>query len=218
VKRFPACLIVLLALTAGCGPSQTEYDSIKRKNESLKIEIDELRKEIEELKFGSSRLLSQGIKYFGDGKFELAKNTFETLLDKHPDTNEAKDAEKYINKAILEIKKLQELEAAKKEHEEKKKKTRIANATKRMTKKYDELERITWYIDSLTHPYLTSFHLYFGQKKFDTPWLRLKIRYYADDWLFINSFFVVADGQRFEKPLATFEPAFNTLCKRIQTI
>lgn len=206
MKQVSVCLVVLLTfLMTGCGPSQTEYDSIKRENESLKIEISNLKKEIEELRFGSSRLLAQGVKYFEDGKFELAKNTFETLLNKHPSSNEAKDAKTYIDRANLELKKLKELEASKREREEQEKKARIANATKRMSKKYDELEGITWYTDSSTHAFHTSFHLYFGQRKSDTPWLRLKIRYYADDWLFIDSFFVVADGQRFEKPLAKFE-------------
>ena len=35
--------------------------------------------------------------------------------------------------------------------------------------------------------------------------MRLKIRYYSDDWLFIKSFFVVADGKRFDKSAAKFE-------------
>jgi hypothetical protein len=126
-------------------------------------------------------------------------------LAKHPDAIESKEAKNYIDKLNLELKKRQEIENAKRIREVKEKETRIANATKRMSKKYDELEGITWYTDSSTHPYNTNFHLYFGKKKPGTPWLRLKIRYYADDWLFIESFFVVADGQRFEKPYAKFE-------------
>jgi len=37
------------------------------------------------------------------------------------------------------------------------------------------------------------------------PWLRLKIRYYGSDWLFVESFFVVVDGERFDKAYAEFE-------------
>ena len=74
-----------------------------------------------------------------------------------------------------------------------------------MSKQYDELEGITWYTDPSTNSLSTSFHLYFGQKKSGTPWLRLRIRYHSRDWLFIKSFFVVADGHRFDKPYAKFQ-------------
>lgn len=184
-----------------CGPSQGEYDAIKEENESLKIEVSNLKKEIE----GSNRLLSIGKKYFNEGKFEPAKSTLETLLAKHPDAVESEEAKVFINKSNLEIKKGQELEAAKRKREEQEKIKRVADATKKMNKKYDELEEITWYKDASTHAYHTGIHLYFGKKKVENPWLRLKIKYYADDWLFIDSFFIVTEGQRFEKPIAKFE-------------
>lgn len=74
-----------------------------------------------------------------------------------------------------------------------------------MTKKIDKLEHITWYQDRSTHPYESSFHLYFAERDGTVSNLRLKLRYYADDWLFIEGFTVYADGQRFEYPNVPFE-------------
>lgn len=83
----------------------------------------------------------------------------------------------------------------------------IADATKGMTKVYDKLEDITFYQDSGTHTWLeTGFYLYFiRSSKQGFINLRLKMTYVADNWLFINSFFIVADGQKFEKPIAKFK-------------
>ncbi len=204
--------ILSVFLLTSCGPSQDdyeklkkEYEEIKAENKSLYIEIDKYKKEIEELKFGAKKLLSIGINHFQKKNYKSAKSTFEMLLQKHPNEKEAKQAEKYIAKAIFKIKELEKVKAAKKAKKEREEKERIAQATKRMSKEYDELEGITWYKDLSTHPYETSFHLYFGKKKAGSPWLRLKIRYYSDDWLFIKSFFVVADGKRFEKNDVNFE-------------
>ncbi|OPY88765.1 MAG: hypothetical protein A4E71_00221 [Smithella sp. PtaU1.Bin162] len=99
---------------------------------------------------------------------------------------------------------MQEWEKTKREREKQEEVKRVADVTKKMSKKIDELEGITWYKDASTHAYHTSVHLYFGKKESASPWLRLKIRYYDNRWLFIKSFFVVADGQRFEKPVAKF--------------
>ena len=205
MKQSLLCLIVLVVFFVnGCGPSADEYNAIKKENESLKIEVSNLKKEVEELKFGASRLFATGKQNFEEGNFEAAKTTFETLLAKHPDASESKEAIKLLDKTISEIKKKTEIEAAKKEREEQEKKRRLAEATKKMTRDYDKLEEITWYKDSSTQPLYTSFHLYFGQKKTGNPWLRLNIRYYANDWLFISSFFIVVDGQKFEKPITKF--------------
>lgn len=77
----------------------------------------------------------------------------------------------------------------------------------KMRRSTDEIEGTTWYYDPSTPRYTNhnSFHLYFGKKPDSAPWLRFRIQYEADDWLFINSFVVVADGRRFDTPSAKFE-------------
>lgn len=45
---------------------------------------------------------------------------------------------------------------------------------------------------------------YLGYKK-KKPWLRMKVMYRADDWLFVNSYIVVADDVRYESPVQKFK-------------
>lgn len=217
--KFFFLIFFAFFINACGGPSQNDFDSINNINKALNeeiailkneqniltTEISNLKKEIEELKFASNKLLSQGKLSFNEGKYELAKITFETLLAKHPDAIEAEDAKAYINKVDAELKKKLGIEEAKKEREEADNKKRIAAATKKMTKKFDEIEGITWYQESTIHPYNTSFHLYIGQNKDGNSWLRLKIRFYSDDWLFIKAYIIVADGQKFGKSNVKFE-------------
>ena len=87
------------------------------------------------------------------------------------------------------------------------KEQRIASALKKMTKRTDEIEGIDWYKDKSSPRYVSQngFFLYIGKKSTGLPWLRLGIQYADEDWLFIESFIVVADDQRFERREVEFE-------------
>jgi hypothetical protein len=82
----------------------------------------------------------------------------------------------------------------------------------KLHKKTDKMEGITWYMDK-TSPQnndTNAFFLYFGVQN-GNPFLpRLKVQYEGSSWLFIDSFFVVADGRRFDKSYAHFERGSNT--------
>lgn len=84
---------------------------------------------------------------------------------------------------------------------------RIATALTKMIKKSDKIEGIDWYRDKSSPSYnnQNGFFLYIGKKENESPWMRLRIQYYSDDWLFINSFIVVADGKRFERNQVKFD-------------
>lgn len=92
--------------------------------------------------------------------------------------------------------------------ERKKEEQRIASSLKQMKKNADKIEGVDWFRDKSSPAYnnRNAFYIYFGKRSgASTPWLRLRIQYYGDDWLFINSYIVVADGKRFEKNNAEFE-------------
>lgn len=97
----------------------------------------------------------------------------------------------------------QEAEAIRKAQEER----RMATAIQKMIKSTDKIERTDWYRDKSSPAYnnQNGFFLYIGKRGAADPWLRLRIQYHADDWLFIESFVVVADGQRFEHNVVKFE-------------
>lgn len=61
----------------------------------------------------------------------------------------------------------------------------------------DEVKGTSWYYDKSSPKYVNAngFFLYIGTGKGYTPTLRLKIQYYGDDWLFIDSYFFNVDGK-----------------------
>jgi hypothetical protein len=77
---------------------------------------------------------------------------------------------------------------------EKEKKEKIKSLNK-LKKEYDDISGITWY----TQPYFTHYNnsnltsIYFGQKG-NNLWLRLKMSYKGDDWIFFNRAFLSYEG------------------------
>jgi hypothetical protein len=57
--------------------------------------------------------------------------------------------------------------------------------------KRDSIEGITWY--SPENGYKTAAYFYIGKKDTGDPWLRWRIRYYGDDWLFIRRYRIKLD-------------------------
>lgn len=184
---------ILLTGLIGCGGvSQNEYDTLKAENEKLK-------KEIEDLKFGPDKLLSQAKVYLENKEFNKAKSELNTLLDKHPASQQATEAKQLITVADNGIKEQKIADEKAKIEKEKAEKERLANATKKLRTKYDDIKGITWYYDKGTPQYTNynSFHLYMGKEKTGKPWLRFRIQYTADDWLFIQSYVIKTDNDSY---------------------
>lgn len=104
----------------------------------------------------------------------------------------------YID-TVAKVKALQQEEIARQEEEKRKeeeaKKAAMQQALNRMSISRDDFADITWYYDPSTPRYTNqnSFHIYAGES--DTiSWLRLCIQYYADSWLFIQSYSIKVDG------------------------
>lgn len=76
----------------------------------------------------------------------------------------------------------------------------------RMRKKIDKLEKTTWYYDPSSPEYndANAFYLYFGEKGGE-HWLRWRVQYHADDWLFIRSLTVYTDGRAWKYNPVDFE-------------
>lgn len=173
-------IVLLFALLSGCsGVSITEHEKLKAENEQLK-------KELEDIKYGADKLLASAKLLIADKKFDEAKTNLDSLLSKHPGSEQASSAKKLIASIQESIEEIERVE-----------KNRLANATKLMRTSYDDVNEITWYYDRTTPKYTDSksIHLYIGKKKDETPWLRFRIQYAADDWLFMNSFIIKTDDK-----------------------
>lgn len=171
----------------------TELNQTKEENKSLKSEL-------EEIKFGASNLIKEIETSYKAKLYDKAISEIDILIQKHPTSTEAEKA-KEIKLAIEKIKeqesKVQQAELKKKMDEEKK---RLEQATSKMRKKVDEVQGITWYYDKTTSSYnnVNSFHTYIGERASGSPWLRLRIQYAGDNWLFIDNYKFLIDGRNYE--------------------
>jgi len=177
----------------GCdGVSKNEYETLKAENEKLK-------QEIEDLKFGPDKLLSQAKLYLENKEFNKAKSELQTLMEKHPASQQSTEAKQLLDVADNGIKEKNIAEEKAKAEKEKAEKERLANATKKMRVKVDDMNDITWYYDKSSPQYnnYNGFYAYIGKKKGSKPWLRLVIQYASDDWLFIEKYIIKVDGQTY---------------------
>jgi len=71
---------------------------------------------------------------------------------------------------------------------------------------YDDFSEITWYYDRRSPRYSdrNGIFLYIGKQKQSAPWLRFRIQYAAEKWLFIEEYKIKADGTYF-----TISPGFQ---------
>lgn len=191
-KNFHYLSIGLTSLILSSCVPQSDYDKLKKENEALKTELNEV-------KFGADKLLAQAKTQIDSKDFGSAKQTLETLIQKHPDSNQAKDAKLLLSSVETGIKDKEEAIRVAKIESEKAEKERLANATKKLRTQYDDVKGITWYYDRSTPQYTNynSFHIYIGKEKTKRPWLRFRIQYTADDWLFIQSYIIKTDNSSY---------------------
>src|SRR6266446_3219456 len=69
--------------------------------------------------------------------------------------------------------------------------------------KKDDIEGITWYSPDVADGFETAVYLYIGKKGTGEPWLRWKIRYYGDNWLFIRRYRIKIDQEEAKTLLPT---------------
>lgn len=192
MNRITLITIATALILGSCGVPQEDFDKLQSENK-------ELKQQLEECQFGAGKLLSQATAFFENKEFEKCKNEVNVLLEKHSGSSEAKTGKELIEKANIEIEKLAEAKKKEKAVRERKEKQRLANATKKMRKKYDDMNGTTWYRDRTSPQYTNynGFFAYIGDDETSKPWLRLRIQYAADDWLFIEKYIIKVDGKTY---------------------
>lgn len=193
MKRVLHLLLILIFIFSSCGKPNKKNDS-----EKLTTEKSEVQLEIE--KPNAEKLLNNANTFFLNKKFEESKKELRILLKKHPNSKEVTEAKILLNEANSELDKIEKEEELILEEQKKQKKIIIEQATKKMRKKVDKLENITWYRDksSPQHTNYNGFFLYIGDKGFNYPTLRLRIQYKDSDWLFIEKYIIYVDGLKYK--------------------
>lgn len=166
------------------GPSQADYDALVAENEQLKAEI--LRYETT-----PDRLYKDVPAFVKNKNIDSLTVVCETLLKYHPNSKEYADAQSALQKLIAEKDALEKAEQAKR-----------MKAVKKLISKYDDVSGITWYYN----PHFTHYNnsnrlsIYMGKEKDARPWLRLRMSYEGDNWIFFEKAYISYDGNTFEIP------------------
>jgi len=182
MKRTFLLLTIIFALGA-C--------SDKEKEAELENRITELETQLDDCKNGADKLLAKMKIAFEEEDFESVKTIYSEIQNRHPETEEFKEA-KSLHDKVLDI------EEEKRKEEERiaaKEKAEKLKALNKLRKKYDDVSGITWY----KQPYFTHYtntnltSIYMGDNG-SSRWLRLMMSYKGDDWIFFERAYLSYDG------------------------
>lgn len=185
-------LLFLFICVVSCGPSKKEYEKLLQKNIELEEEIGTLRLamkhyqgELEKFQNDPAKLYAEMQKFLKKKDIESVSSICNKLNKYHPESVECKKA-----KAALEgLMKEREAQVAVK-------RAKRMKAVDKLKKEYDDITGITWYYN----PYFTHYNnmnktsIYMGQDG-DHIWLRLKMSYTGENWIFFEKAYLSYDGR-----------------------
>lgn len=185
-------LTLLFALLVSCGPSQKDFDKLSEKVESLESENNTLKAELDNYKENPLKLLSIAKLAFIEKDREMVNKQYDKLLKFHPESEELNEVKAMIDEFKREEEENRiKLEKLRLEEEKKR-----MSAVSKLKKKYDDVSGVTWYENPYFTHYNNSNHtsLYIGEKE-GQVWLRLKMSYYGDSWIFFDYAYLSYDGK-----------------------
>lgn len=196
--QFVLTCSLVAFLIVSCGPSQSQYDALVKENRSLKSEISKLKTALDACKAEIEQYQTTPDILYSEAKKCIEKKDIEGLnvicgkFDKyHPTAPEAQKAKAELVKLIRERERIAAAEKAKR-----------MQAVNKLKKEHDDINGTTWYSNPYFKHYNNSNHvsLYMGKGKTGKPWLRLKMSYYGDSWIFFDHAYLSYDGNTMEIP------------------
>lgn len=199
-----------LVLLTSCGPSTKEYRELQAENENLTKQNEFLAGQVENYKAELGKYqLSPSVLYAKAEEHIKAKdrnalnNVLQQLKKYHPSSNEYKRVDSALAALDKEIAKEKAAEEARQAAE----KAKRMQAVKKLKSKYDDVSGTTWYYNPYFTHYTNSNHVsvYMGKKKDGSPWLRLFMSYYGDDWIFFEKAYLSFDENTLEIPFDKYK-------------
>ena len=198
--------IFLFCACSPKGPTQEEYNGLKQENEKLTTEIETLKKELEGYKNSPEKLIAKAKSYYESNNLSELKNINSLLQKYHPESKENTEVKEWA--IILEKKIKSEQEKAEKERIAKleKEKAERLKAVNKLKKNHDDISGTTWY----KNPYFTHYNesnrtsIYIG-KNGSSVWLRLKMSYEGDGWIFFEKAYLSYDGNTLDIPFNKYD-------------
>lgn len=160
--------------------------------EKLEARIAELEQELDHCQNGESVIIGTMKNALLDGNKNEYVSLYEKLKDEFPGSDylaEAKIKVNEIEEGIKELKRIEE-ELLAKDLEKKKKNL------KNLKSEFDDVSGVTWY----HQPYYTHYNnsnrlsFYIGKQKNKMPFLRLKMSYSGEDWIFFDKAYISVKG------------------------
>ena len=185
MKKFFSLFFLGIIITA-CGPSQSSYQALLDENSQLKEECRKLQTEVENYKNAPDRLYVGADSCIHSKNIEALSAICRQLEKYHPSSAECKKAQTALQKLNSEQEATKKAEKAKR-----------MSAVNKLKKKFDDVSGITWYSNPYFEHYNDSNHisLYIGVQEGYSPWLRLKMSYYGEDWIFFENAYLFYDGK-----------------------
>ena len=176
-------LIFIISILVGCVSKQRETELLNK--------INDLETQLDECENGAEKIHSKMKLTFEKGNFQECKNLYHEMEKRHPDSELFSEVKEIYDKIVKD-----ENEKANKERllAEKEKQKKL-NALKKLVKNYDDVYGITWY----KQPYFTHYtntnltSIYIGDNG-SSQWLRLRMSYQGDDWIFFERAYLSYDG------------------------
>lgn len=196
-------LTLALLLICSCNKhSDTEYASLEKKltelestNKNLNEKISQLETEIVNYKMSPEKMLAKAKDLYSSKNLQELLKTRELLQEYHPESNATKEVSTLYTKAKNEHDAAVEAEKRKKLAEKEAAEKKRMQAVNKLRKRYDDVSDITWY----QNPYFTHYtntnltSIYIGKSSTST-WLRIKMSYTGDDWIFFKKAYLSYDG------------------------
>lgn len=186
---------------------QKAVDSLSGVIERKQSEIDRCNLEIESYKMDPEKLCANVDELYKNENLISLRDVYTKLKKYHPESEQCKKVADYISKIETAKQKREEEERAKQEKAAKEAEAKKLQAVNKLKKEYDDVSGNTWYYN----PYFTHYNnrnytsIYIGKRKYGKPWLRLKMSYKGDSWIFFEKAYLSYDGNTMEIPFDRYD-------------
>ncbi len=185
----------------------------KSRETELLLKIETLEKEIDELKNGDEKLYAEMKHFYQEKQYPTCKSIYNEMEKRHANSSHFAEVKSLYTKIIeqeekerAEIKRKREQKEAEEKRKIELEKQARMKSLKKLKKSFDDVSGNTWYYN----PYFTHYNnrnltsLYIG-KNDSQSWLRLKMSYQGDNWIFFESAYLSYDGNTKEVPFDKYD-------------
>lgn len=202
-------LLFVFAFIAACVPSNKyeealkENEKLQKENKALSARVELLQDELVKYQTSPEALFSKAKECYLSKDRKALENVLSQLKRYHPGSTETNKTAGLLKELDTELEKARAAEEAKAAAE----KAKRMQAVKKLKSSYDDVSGITWYYNPYFTHYNNSNHvsIYMGKRESGTPWLRLVMSYYGDNWIFFENAYLSYDGSTMEIPFNRYD-------------